>query len=130
MLKGRSSDLSRVTPGRHVTFGNNFPIRVLIIRGCLADPAKTKHNRREICDLTDGPDNDTRRLPLPQKKSFTPPVIIVPENIREEVTKPDGAQVSFPVSFFIIFSKLNYWCREQMRIQKSESLQKLKSGSS
>lgn len=100
---GRSSDLSRVTPGRHVTFGNNTPIRVLIIRDCLADPAKTKHNRREICNVTNGPDNNTGRLPLPQKKSFTPLVIIVPENIREQVTKPDGAQVSFPVSFFSFY---------------------------
>jgi hypothetical protein len=41
--------------------------------------------------------------PLPQKKSFTPPVITGPEGIREEVTKPDSAQVSFTLSFFILF---------------------------
>jgi hypothetical protein len=36
------------------------------------------------------------------------------------------------VSFFIFnyFSKLNYWCYDQTKIQKSESLNGLKSGSS
>jgi hypothetical protein len=77
VAEGRLSDLSRITQVRHVTFGNNnTPIRVLIIRDCLADPAKTKHNRREICNVTDGPDNNTGILPFPPKKSFRPLVIL------------------------------------------------------
>jgi hypothetical protein len=64
--------------------------------------------------------------PLPQKKSFTPPVITGPEGIREEVTKPEPSQIAhrfhshFLFSFY--FSKLNYRYRKQTRSQKNESL--------
>jgi hypothetical protein len=64
--------------------------------------------------------------PLPQKKSFTPPVITVPEGIREEVTKPEPSQIAhrfhshFLFSFY--FSKLNYRYHKQTRSQKNESL--------
>jgi hypothetical protein len=64
--------------------------------------------------------------PLPQKKSFTPPVIIVPEGIREEVTQPEPSQIAhrfhshFLFSFY--FSKLNYRYHKQTRIQQNESL--------
>ena len=89
-----------------------------------------QNTREEKFVITNCLDNNTGGHRLPQKKNTTLPVIIVPEDLREEATKPDGAQASFPVSFSNFFSKLNHWCHEQMRIQKSEPLQKLLSVSS
>ena len=97
----------------------------------LAYYAKTKHSRREICDVTNCLDTNIGGITASiRRKKYSLPVIIVPDDLRKESTKPDGAQVSFSVSFFHLFSKLNYWCQEQMRIQNSEPLQQLQSVSS
>jgi hypothetical protein len=42
LLQADKSDLSRVTPDRHVTFGNNTSIPVLIHQGLVSRPSKDK----------------------------------------------------------------------------------------
>jgi hypothetical protein len=60
-----------------------------------------------MCDVEDGPDNNTGRLPTPSEEIFyTASHYWTGGHKRgsnQARTKPDSAQVSFTLSFFILF---------------------------